>query len=75
LTLDPAVRDLREHPGWVALTEHWLQAGGMHALSASARVWACRFMLADLADRNTAAELAQVRRAIKLAGARSAAQR
>jgi Phosphotransferase enzyme family len=71
LTLDPAVQELRDNPGWVALTEHWLQAGRMHALSASARAWACRFMLADLAARHTGAELAHVRHAMRSAGAGS----
>ena len=62
LTLDPAARDLGKHPGWATLTEHWLQAGRMHALSAAARIWACRFMLADLAARHSRAELAHIRR-------------
>jgi Phosphotransferase enzyme family len=64
LTLDPAAQELRDNPGWVALIEHWLQAGRMHALSAAARTWACRFMLADLAPRHTGAELAHVRHAM-----------
>jgi hypothetical protein len=67
LTLDPAARELEKHPGWVALTEHWLRAGRMDDLSASARIWACRFMLADLAARHTPAQLAHVRQAIRLA--------
>ena len=64
LTLDPAARPLREKPGWVSLTDHWLEAGRLHAVSASARRWACAFMLADLATRHTTAELAPVRRAM-----------
>ena len=67
LTLDPAARELDNHPGWAALTDHWLQAGRMHALSASARIWACRFMLTDLAARHTRAELAHIRHAMRLA--------
>ena len=67
LTLDPAVREFDRDPGWATLTDHWLQAGRMHALSASARIWACRFMLADLAARHTQAELAHIRHAMRLA--------
>ena len=67
LTLDPAARELAADPGWAALTDHWLQAGRLHALSASARIWACRFMLADLATRHTRAELAHIRHALRLA--------
>jgi hypothetical protein len=33
----------------------------MHELSAAARIWACGFMLADLAARHTRAELAHIR--------------
>jgi hypothetical protein len=69
LTLDPAAQERRDNLGWVALTDHWLQAGRMHALSAAARMWACRFMLADLAARHTGAELAHVRHAMRLVGA------
>jgi Ser/Thr protein kinase RdoA (MazF antagonist) len=65
LTLDPAVRGREADPGWAALTEHWLHAGRMHALSTSARVWACNFMLADLATRHTTAELAPIRHALR----------
>lgn len=65
LTLDPAARELHEHPGWVALTDHWLDAGRMDDLSTSSRTWACRFMLADLAARHTQAELAHIRQAMQ----------
>jgi hypothetical protein len=68
LRLDPAARALVENPGWVALTDHWLKAGRMHALSGSARAWACRFMLGDLAARHADAELAHIRHAMRLAG-------
>ena len=67
LTLDPAARELGQKPGWATLTDHWLQAGRMHALAASARSWACRFMLTDLAARHTQEELAHVRHALRLA--------
>jgi aminoglycoside phosphotransferase (APT) family kinase protein len=72
LTLDPAARELAGDPGWAALTDHWLEAGRMHDLSASARIWACKFMLEDLAERYTRTELAHVRDAMRLADTRSA---
>ena len=75
LTLDPAARELDDDPGWVALTGHWLEAGRMHVLSASARIWACRFMLADLAARHPRAELAHIEHAIRLAGTTSTEER
>jgi Ser/Thr protein kinase RdoA (MazF antagonist) len=65
LTLDPAARELGNDPGWATLTAHWLEAGRLHALSAAARIWACRFMLEDLAARHTGAELAHVRDAMR----------
>jgi aminoglycoside phosphotransferase (APT) family kinase protein len=66
LTLDPAARELGRDPGWATLTEHWLEAGRMHRLSASARVWACNFMLADVAGRHPPEELAHIRDVIRL---------
>jgi hypothetical protein len=68
LTLDPSARALNDDPGWATLIDHWLQAGRLHVLSAPARIWACRFMLADLATRHTRAELAHIRHAMRLAG-------
>jgi Ser/Thr protein kinase RdoA (MazF antagonist) len=67
LTLDPGARRFAGAPGWVALTENWLDAGRMHALSPAARAWACGFMLDDLVKRHTSAELAHVRDAMRLA--------
>ena len=67
LTLDPAARELAGDPGWATLADEWLQAGRMHTLSAAARIWACSFMLADLAARHTRAELAHIRQAMRLA--------
>jgi Phosphotransferase enzyme family len=64
LTLDPSVRPLREKPGWVTLTDHWIAAGRLREVSVEARRWACTFMLADLANRHTAAELAHIRQAM-----------
>ena len=75
LTLDPSARELQGNPGWAALTEHWLHAGRMHALSASARRWACRFMLTDLAERHTRAELSHVHDAMRVAGEESSKSR
>lgn len=69
LALDPAARELRTDPGWVACTDHWLRAADLHALSAASREWACRFMLADLAARHTHAELDHVREAMRFARA------
>jgi hypothetical protein len=74
LTLDPAARERDGDPGWVALTDRWLQAGRMEFLSASARIWACRYMLADLAARHSRAEMAHIRHAIRLLRSRAAQQ-
>jgi hypothetical protein len=68
LTLDPSARALDDSPGWVALTEQWLEAGRLHNLSDSARTWACEFMLADLAGRHAETELGHIRQAMRLAG-------
>jgi Phosphotransferase enzyme family len=68
LTLDPAARAIADRPGWLALTEHWLEAGRLHDLSEEARAWACGFMLADLAARHSDAELAHIRDAIRYTG-------
>jgi len=67
LTLAPAARELQDKPGWRALTDHWLEAARTRSLSASARIWACRFMLRDLAARHTSTELAHIRHAMRLA--------
>jgi hypothetical protein len=65
LTLDPAARALQADAGWMALTAAWLDTGRADGLSATARTWACRFMLKDLAARHTPAELAHVREAMR----------
>jgi len=72
LTLDPAVRELERKPGWATLTDHWLQAGRLHALPAPARIWACTFMLTDLAARYSGTELAHIRHAMRLEDQRNA---
>jgi Ser/Thr protein kinase RdoA (MazF antagonist) len=63
LTLDPAALALRAEPGWVALTEAWLDE--LPEIPAPARAWACRFMLADLGKRLDPAALAPVREALR----------
>jgi aminoglycoside phosphotransferase (APT) family kinase protein len=63
LTLDPAALALRGEPGWVALSEAWLD--GLGEIPAPARAWACRFMLEDLAPRHAPAALAHVREALR----------
>jgi Ser/Thr protein kinase RdoA (MazF antagonist) len=65
LTLDPAALELRARPGWVALTEAWLD--GLGEVPAGARAWACRFMLDDLAERHDRAALQHVREALRRA--------
>jgi len=62
LTLDPAALDRRADPGWMALTDAWLD--GLPEIPAPARAWACRFMLADLGKRLDPATLAPVREAL-----------
>jgi hypothetical protein len=65
LTLDPAARELTGDPGWAALTRAWLEVARADDLSPAVRAWACEFMLADLGERHTEAELAHVRDALK----------
>jgi Ser/Thr protein kinase RdoA (MazF antagonist) len=64
LALDPIARAAQPLPGWAALAAGWSEAGRLAEVPAAARAWACRFMLADLADRYSPAELAHVRRAL-----------
>jgi hypothetical protein len=64
LTLDPAARGLSADSGWAALRDHWIEAARLHDLPDSARSWACRFMLDDLAARYSGAELAHIRAAL-----------
>jgi Ser/Thr protein kinase RdoA (MazF antagonist) len=63
LTLDPAALARRTEPGWLALSEAWLD--GLPEIPAPARAWACRFMLADLGKRLDPAALAPVREALR----------
>lgn len=71
LTLDPGARARRAEPGMAELIAGWTEAAGLDEVPAWARAWACRFMLADLAQRYGPAELAHVRSA--LAGAEAEA--
>lgn len=45
---------------WAGLTRGWAQAADLPSLPASARAWACRFMLADLTRRYRSAELSHI---------------
>jgi hypothetical protein len=64
LTLDPAALAHRGR-GWMALTEAWLEAGRLREVAPSARAWACRFMLEDLAERHEPAALQHVHGALR----------
>ena len=64
LSLDPIAQAARALPGWPAFTEGWYETGRLDDIPAAARAWACRFMLADLANRYPPAELAHVRRTL-----------
>ena len=64
LSLDPMARAAHTLPGWAALVEGWSETGWLADIPAAARAWACRFMLADLANRYSPAELAHVRRTL-----------
>jgi hypothetical protein len=46
------------------LARGWAQAADMRGLPVSARVWACRFMLADLAGRYPPRQLSHVHEAL-----------
>jgi len=62
LTFDPVVLAQREELRVAALVQGWSDAAQFEVLPASARVWACRFMLKDLAGRHPREGLAHVRR-------------
>lgn len=51
LTLDPTIEPFVGQPWWRDLVDGWAAAGRFAALTADARAWACRFMLADLGRR------------------------
>ena len=59
LTLDPAAR-ARDEPGWAALRDGWIESAALRDVPAACRAWACRFMLADLAQRYPADELEHI---------------
>jgi hypothetical protein len=64
LTLHPLAVALNEDPRSKALVEGWIESGDLLDVSPAARAWACRFMLNDLAERNSLAELAGVQAAL-----------
>jgi aminoglycoside phosphotransferase (APT) family kinase protein len=64
MNLDPAARARRAEPLWRALTEGWAETGTFPTIPATARAWACRFMLTDLARRYSSRDLAHVRDAL-----------
>lgn len=61
LTSDPHAIAWQHDARWQALVEGWRQESGWDSVPDRARVWACRYMLDDLADRHTAAELGPIR--------------
>jgi hypothetical protein len=65
LTLDPAARALQDNPGWLTLTEHWLQAARVREIPQAAKRWACRFMLEDLSARHPPEALAHIQGAAR----------
>lgn len=67
LTLDPVALALRSDPAWVAFVDGWIAAAALDDLPPEATAWACRYMLADLAGRYTAQELAHVQGALDVA--------
>jgi hypothetical protein len=60
LTLDPGAVSRRSNAAWVALTDAWTTEGRLTCLPASARAWACEFMLDDLAKRYPKAALMHI---------------
>lgn len=69
LNLDPFARTRRDQPGWHQLMEGWAESAALGAVPGWARMWACQFMLADLAGRYPAGQLAHVREALRHAAA------
>jgi aminoglycoside phosphotransferase (APT) family kinase protein len=67
LTLDPAALVLRNEPRSAALLEGWSSVAGWADLPATARAWACEYMLDDLAARYPAHRLEHVRAHLSLA--------
>lgn len=65
LTQDPHVRPYRDHPVWIAFVEGWAAAAELATIPVSARLWAARFMLADLGGRVPPGDLARVERLVE----------
>ena len=72
LMLDPAALARGSHPGWRTLTGAWITEAELTNLPAPARVWACEFMLGDLARRYPPAALRHVAQALAIARTQSA---
>jgi aminoglycoside phosphotransferase (APT) family kinase protein len=71
LTLHPLAVALNGDPRMTALAEGWIESGDLLDVPPAARAWACRFMLSDLADRNSPTELASVQDALDAAEAQA----
>jgi len=72
LTLDPLARRYRAWPVFAELADSWLERAELEQTPPAARAWACRFLLADLGGRYSAAELAHVHRAYEALRSRTA---
>jgi aminoglycoside phosphotransferase (APT) family kinase protein len=72
LMLDPAALARGSHPGWRTLIDAWTSQAALRNLPARARVWACEFMLGDLARRYPAEALKHVVHALAAARTQSA---
>lgn len=64
LTQDPQTLPYRDNPVWIAFVEGWCAAADVETIPASARLWAARFMLTDLAHRVPSEDLAHVERLV-----------
>jgi aminoglycoside phosphotransferase (APT) family kinase protein len=60
LNLDPHAHARRRVGAWVALVSGWSAAANFGELDASAKVWACEFMIDDLRARLSPIDLARI---------------
>lgn len=67
LTLDPAAQARESNPAWATLSSAWISEASLTSLPASARAWACEFMLDDLAKRYPGHALRHVAHALAAA--------
>ena len=65
LTADPQAVAWQQDARCRALVEGWRQESGWDGVPDRARAWACAYMLDDLSDRHTAAELRPIRAALE----------